>query len=47
MAQYLEAFKASLGDITLGEWNTLDGLADEDMMGAVTRAAMKVRHSPT
>ena len=47
MARYLEAFKTSLGDITPEEWNTLDGLADEDTMGAATRATMMVRHSLT
>ena len=36
MACYLEAFKTSLGDITLGEWNTLNGLIDEDIMCAAT-----------
>ena len=44
MACYLEAFKTSLGDISQGEWNTLEGLADEDSMGATTRATMMVRH---
>ena len=44
MDGYLEAFKTSLGEITLGKWNTLDGLANEDSMGAATRAAMMVRH---
>ena len=38
VAYYLEAFKTSLGDISQGEWNTLEGLADEDSMGAATRA---------
>ena len=41
MARYLEAFKTSLGDISPREWNTLDGLADDDSMGA----AIMVRHS--
>ena len=44
MVRYLEAFKTSLGDISQGEWNTLEGLADEDSMGAATRATMMVRH---
>ena len=44
MARYLEAFKTSLGDISQGEWNTLEGLADEDSMGEATRATMMVRH---
>ena len=30
MALYLEAYKTSLGDISQGEWNTLEGLIDED-----------------
>ena len=47
MACYLEAFKTSLGDITPGEWNILDGLTNGDTMGAATRAAMMVRHSLT
>ena len=44
MAHYLEAFKTSLGDISQGEWNTLERLADEDLMGATTCATMMVRH---
>ena len=44
MSRYLEAFKSSLGDISQGEWNTFEGLADEDSMGAVTRATMMVRY---
>ena len=44
MARYLEAFKTSLGDISQGEWNTLEGLAEEDSMEAATRATMMVRH---
>ena len=36
MARYLEAFKTSLGDISQGEWNTLEALIDEDSMGAAT-----------
>ena len=44
MSRYLEAFKTSLGDISQGEWSTFEGLADEDSMGAATRATMMVRH---
>ena len=44
MFHYLEAFKTSLGGISQGKWNTLEGLADEDSMGAVTQATMMVRH---
>ena len=41
---YLEALKTSLGDISQGEWNTFEGLADEDSIGAATHATMMVRH---
>ena len=44
MARYLEAFKTSFGHISQGEWNTLEGLADEDSMGAAIQATMMVRH---
>ena len=44
MSRYLEAFKTSLGDISQGEWNTFEGLANEDSMGVATRATMMVRH---
>ena len=36
MTHYLEAFKTSLGDISQGEWNTLEGLVDEDSMSVAT-----------
>ena len=39
---YLEAVKTSLGDISQGEWNTLEGLADEDLIEAAARASMMV-----
>ena len=45
MAHYVEAFKTSLGDISQGEWNTLQVLMDKDSMGATTRATMMVRYS--
>ena len=44
MACYLDAFKTSLGDVSQGEWNTLEGLTDEDSMGATIQATMMVRH---
>ena len=42
-SRYLEALKSSLGDISQGEWDTFEGLADEDAMGAAARASMMVR----
>ena len=45
MTHYLEAFKTSLGDISQGEWNTLEALMDEKSMGAATWAATMARHS--
>ena len=44
MTCYLDAFKTSLCEISQGELNTLEGLADEDSMGAATRATVMVRH---
>ena len=40
---YLEALKSSLGDISQGEWDTFEGLTDEDSLGAAARASMMVR----
>ena len=43
-SRYFEALKTSLRDISQGEWNTFEGLGDEDSIGAAVRASIMVRY---